>query len=167
MWKGHFFTELTKKKKKKNLLSALSLKKKNNLTACETVQIFNMDQQILYLTCSVDASRVHGASKGGDLICFLRLQLCNCFLFYWGWRGCFGEGGWEHVLAFLDTLENTEDTGEIQDICVRNTHQDFGVSAGQWGHSKYKPTEEIMLNKQQSRTSYPWFWNINSCFESD
>lgn len=124
-------------------------------------QIFKMDQQILYLTCSVDASRVHGASKGGDLSCFLRLQLCNCFLFYWGWRGCFGEGGWEHVLAFLDTLENTEDngenTGEIQDICVRNTHQDFGVSAGQWGHSKYKSTQEIMLNKQQSRTSYPWF----------
>lgn len=64
------------------------------------------------LTCSVDTSRGHGVSKGGDFSCFRCLQLCNCFHFNWGWGGRLREGGWEHVLALLDTSENTGDKHE-------------------------------------------------------
>lgn len=126
---------------------------KNNLiwncTKCLVVWILLLGSEHSCLTCSVDASRGHGASKGRDLSCFLCPQLCNRFLFYRGrGGGCFRERGREHVLAFLDTSENTEDKCEnTEDIhrLLREKHTSrlwslalWEISAGQWVHSKYK-----------------------------
>lgn len=59
-------------------------------------------------TCSVDTGRGHGAVEGRNGRSFFSLQLRDCFLFDWGWWHCFREGGREHVLAFLDTPEQTQ-----------------------------------------------------------
>lgn len=91
------------------------------------------------LTCSVDASRGHGAVEGRDHRCFLSLQLCDRFLFYWGWGGCFGEGGRENVLAFLDTSENTQ-----QDQC-ENTED----------------VHRVLREKQTSRLRSLALWEIS------
>lgn len=65
---------------------------------------------LLCPTCSVDAGRGHGTTEWRDLSCLLCLQLCDCFLFDWGWGGRFGERGGEHVFAVLDTSETRGQT---------------------------------------------------------
>lgn len=129
----------------------------------------------LFHTCSVDSSRVQGAVEGRDCSHFLCLQLSNCFLFHW-WRGCcFRQGGREYVLAVLDASEThkrssvrtqrkqrflrEKETSSLWSLTL------WEISAGWWEYSKYKVMDcigEIILNKQQSRTSYQRFWKINS-----
>lgn len=119
----------------------------------------------LCLTCRVDASRGQGALEGRDLRHFLSLQLCDCFLFHWSWGGCFGEGGRENVLAFLDTLKNTHAQGlvwehrERRDVLrvLREKQTSrlwslalWEISPGWWEHSKHKLMDRIADYTEQT-----------------